>query len=281
MGSYSYRKHKKSKHSKKSKHHMRRKTRKTRKMGGGGSMGDISTCGIPGCRSDATNSVGSHMLHTPLAVGGQSGGGQVCTENPYKFIYSGGGKKAKKNMRRGRHMKGGEGSFWNFAKFWNSNNPGLGGNVIPLSDKGISPSGIGSPVSTAANRPMPPIQPWPAQKLILPHEYTIRGGQAGGGNSSKRTRKGNGRGISRRRGRGLKGGNVIDDIQTFGRGIVHSLGSVVNNMSGYDNSIYNVNPNPTFQFPRGLGNVTTGASSYNSLNLQDIYNKSYAEASLK
>jgi hypothetical protein len=127
---------------------------------------------------------------------------------------------------------------------------------------------------------MPPIQPWPAQKLILPHEYTIRGGQTGGG---KRTRNGNvkGKGNSRRRGRGLKGGNIIDDIQTIGRDIVYRMGSAVNGVSGYDNSIYNVNPNPTFQFPRGLGNVTTGASSYNSLNLQDIYNKSYADASLK
>jgi hypothetical protein len=280
MGSYSYRKHKKSKHSKKSKHHMRRKTRKTRKtrkMGGGSTEWDTNTCGIPGCRSDATTASGTHMLHTPLAVGGQNGGGgggQVCSQNPYQFQQAGG----RKGMKRGRHMKGGEGSFWNFAKFWNSGNPGLGGNIIPLSDKGISPSGICSPVSTAANRPMPPIQPWPAQKLILPHEYTIRGSQSGGG---KRTRKGNGRGISRRRGRGLKGGNIIDDIQTIGRDIVYRMGSAVNGVSGYDNSIYNVNPNPTFQFPRGLGNVTTGASSYNSLNLQDIYNKSYAEASLK
>lgn len=275
MGSYSYRKHKKSKHSKKSKRHMRRKMRKTRKMGGGSTAWDTNTCGIPGCRSDATTASGAHMLHTPLAVGGQNGGGgQVCSQNPYQFNQAGGGKGAKKHMKRGRHMKGGEGSFWNFAKFWNSGNPGLGGNLIPLSDKGISPSGGGSPVSTAGNRPMPPIQPWPAQKLVLPHEYTIRGSQSGGG---KRTRKGNGR----RRGRSLKGGNVIDDIQTFGRDIVYRMGSVVNGISGYDNSIYNVNPNPTFQFPRGLGNVTTGASSYNSLNLQDIYNKSYAEASLK
>ena len=282
MGSYSYRKHKKSKHSKKSKHHMRRKMRKTRKMGGGSTAWDTNTCGIPGCRSDATTASGAHMLHTPLAVGGQNGGGQVCSQNPYQFKQDGGGKRAKKNMKRGRHMKGGEGSFWNFAKFWNSGNPGLGGNVIPLSDEGISASGIGSPISTAGNRPMPPIQPWPAQKLILPHEYTIRGSQSGGG---KRTRKGNVKGNvkgnSRRRGRSLKGGNIIDDIQTFGRDIVYRMGSAVNGISGYDNSIYNVNPNPTFQFPRGLGNVTTGASSYNSLNLQDIYNKSYAEASLK
>jgi len=284
MGSHSYKKHKKSKHSKKNKQHMRRKTRK---MKGGNTEWDTNTCGIPGCRSDATNSVGAHMLNTPLAVGGQKGGGQVCTENPYKFIYSGGGKKMKKNMRRGRHMKGGDGNFWNFAKFWNSSNPSEGGSVIPLSDKGISPSGGGSPISTAGNRPMPPMQPWPAQKLILPHEYTIRGSQSGGGKGSKRTRKGKGKGKgnrngnSKRRGRGVKGGGVIDDVQTLGRDIVHRLGSAVNNMSGYDNKLYNTNPSPTFQFPRGLGNVTTGASSYNSLDLQKIYNNSYAEASLK
>jgi hypothetical protein len=246
-------------------------------MGGGSIIGDTSTCGIAGCRSDATTAGGAYSLNTPLAVGGQNGGGggQVCTQNPYQFNQNGGGKKGKKHMKRGRHMKGGEGSFWNFAKFWNSGNPGLGGNVIPLSGRGISPSGIGSPVSTAANPPMPPIQPWPAQKLVFPHEYTMRGGsQSGGG---KRTRKGN----NRRKGRSLKGGNIIDDIQTFGRDIVYRMGSAVNGVSGYDNIIYNVNPNPTFQFPRGLGNVTTGASSYNSINLKDIYNKSYAEASLK
>ena len=93
MGSYSYRKHKKSKHSKKSKHHMRRKMRKTRKMGGGS-----TACGIPGCRSDATTASGTHMLHTPLAVGGQNGGGggQVCSQNPYQFQQAGGRKGMKK-----------------------------------------------------------------------------------------------------------------------------------------------------------------------------------------
>ena len=269
MSSYSYKKHKKSKHSKKNKHHMRRKMRKTRKMGGG-----TSTCGIVGCRSDATTAGSAYSLNTPLAIGGQNGGGQVCSQNPYQFNQAGGRKRVKKHMKRGRHIKGGDGSFWNFAKFWNSDNSELGGNVLALSDRGISPSGIGSPVSTAANPPIPPIQPWPAQKLVFPHEYTIGGSQSGGG---KRTRKGN----SRRKGRSLKGGNIINDIQTIGRDIVYRMGSAVNGASGYDNSMYNVNPNPTFQFPRGLGNVTTGASSYNSLNLKDIYDKSYNEASLK
>ena len=59
------------------------------------------------------------------------------------------------------------------------------------------------------------------------------------------------------------------------------MGSAVNGLSGYDNKIYNNNPSPAVQFTRGLGNVTTGSSSYNSLNLQDIYNKSYANASSK
>ena len=83
------------------------------------------------------------------------------------------------------------------------------------------------------------------------------------------------------RGRGLRGGGIIDDMQTFGRSIVHRLGSVVNGVSGYDNKLYNMNPNPSIQFPRGLGGVTTGGSTYNALNLQNIYNKSYADASLK
>jgi len=284
MGSYSYKKHKKSKHSKKNKHHMRR--RKTRKMGGGNGMGVViqsgsanmyinpaSTSQIAGCRSDNTTAGGAYSLNTPLAVGGQKGGGQVCTESPYQFLQRGGGKRLRKNMRHkkgSRHMKGGNGSFWNFAKFWDPAYPGQGGNVLSLSPRGISPSGIGSPVSTAGNSPIPPIQPWPAEKLILPHDYTKGGFQSGGG---KRTRKG--------KRRALKGGGIIDDLQRVGNDIVYRLGSAVNGLSGFDNKIYNVNPSPTFQFPRGLGNVTSGDSSYNSLNLKNIYDKSYSEASLK
>ena len=288
MGSYSYKKHKKSKHSKKNKHHMRRKTRKMR----GGGMGvavqsgssnmyinPASTSQIAGCRSDNTTAGGAYYLNTPLAVGGQKGGGQVCTQPPYQFLQRGGGKRLRKNMRHkkgSRRMKGGNGSFWNFAKFWNPDNPGQGGNVLSLSPRGISPSGIGSPVSTAGNPPIPPIQPWPAEKLILPHDYTKGGFQSGGG---KHTRKGKGKGKGK--GRGLKGGGIIDDLQTFGRDVVYRLGSAVNGLSGFDNKVYNVNPSPTFQFPRGLGNVTSGASSYNSLNLKNIYDKSYSDASLK
>ena len=261
--------------------------KKSRKMGGGGMgvavqsgsanmyINPASTSQIAGCRSDNTTAAGAYYLNTPLAVGGQKGGGQVCTQPPYQFLQRGGGKRLRKNIRHkkgSRHMKGGNGNFWNFAKFWNPDNPGQGGNVLSLSPRGISPSGIGSPVSTAGNPPIPPIQPWPAEKLILPHDYTKGGFQSGGG---KRTRKGKGKG------RGLKGGGIIDDLQTFGRDVVYRLGSAVNGLSGFDNKLYNVNPSPTFQFPRGLGNVTSGASSYNSLNLKNIYDKSYSDASLK
>jgi hypothetical protein len=289
MGSYSYKKHKKAKHSKKHKVH---KSRKTRKMGGGGGMGvvvqsgasdryinPINTSQIAGCRSDNTTGAGAYYLNTPLAIGGQRGGGQVCTQSPYQYhnMQKGGGKRARKHIRNmkhkkgSRHMRGGNGSFWNFAKLWN---PGQGGNVLGLSERGISPSGLGSPLSTAGNKPIPPIQAWPAEKLIMPHDYTKGGAQSGGG---KYTRKGKGKG----RGRALKGGNIIDDIQGFGRDIVYRIGSGINGLSGYSNALYNQNPSPTSQFPRGLGNVTTGASSYNSLNLKDIYDKSYRDASLK
>ena len=285
MGSYSHKKYKKSKHSKKNKYHMRKKTRK---MGGGG-MGVVIESGSPdrytnpasmsnidGCRSDVTTGGGAYYLNTPLAIGGQRGGGQVCTQSPYQFSQTGGSKRGRKNGRRTKHkkgsrrMRGGEGSFWNFAKFWNQNNPGQGGNVLSPSSNGISPSGLGSPASTAGNSPIPPIQPWPAQKLILPHDYTKGGAQSGGGKKLKKGKK-----------RGLRGGNIIDDIQTFGRDIVYRMGSAVNSLSAYDNKLYNINPSPAVQFTRGLGNVTTGASSYNSLDLKNIYDKSYADASLK
>ena len=296
MGSYSYKKHKKAKNSKKHKLH---KSRKTRKMGGGGGMGVVvqsgasdryinpaSTSQIPGCRSDNTTGAGAYYLNTPLAIGGQRGGGQVCTQSPYQYqnhnIQRGGGKRVRKHIRNmkhkkgSRHMRGGDGSFWNFAKFWNPSNPDQGGNVLGLSERGISPSGLGSPLSTAGYKPIPPIQAWPAEKLILPHDYTKGGAQSGGG---KYTRKGKGKGKGK--GRALKGGNIIDDIQGFGRDIIYRIGSGINGLSGYSNALYNQNPSPTSQFPRGLGNVTTGASSYNSLDLNKIYKDSYMNASLK
>ena len=296
MGSHSYKKHKKAKHSKKHKAH---KSRKTRKMGGGGGMGvvvqsgsadryinPINTSSVAGCRSDNTTGSGAYYLNTPLAIGGQrgggAGGGQACTQSPLQFMQRGGGKRARKHIRNmkhkkgSRHMRGGDGSFWNFAKFWNPSNPDQGGNVLALSEKGISPSGTGVPLSTSGYKPIPPIQPWPVEKAILPHDYTKGGAQGGGG---KYTRKGKGKG--RGRGRGLNGGGIIDDIQGFGRDIVYRLGSAANGLSGYSNPLYNQNPSPASQFPRGLGNVTSGASSYNSLNLKDVYDKSYNDASLK
>ena len=237
MGSYSYKKHKKSKHSKKHRRNTRhtRHTRRTRRT--------------------------RHME-----------GGKVCTQSPYQFNQSGGGKK-NRNGKKGRHMKGG--GFFDFGKLWNPSNPASGGNVIPLSSRGISPAGLGSPASTSAYRPN--IQAWPAQNLIRPHEYAIGGRQTGGGGKPTRKLKWKGRG----RGRGLRGGGIIDDMQTFGRSIVHGLGSVVNGISGYDNKLYNMNPNPSIQFPRGLGGVTTGGATYNALDLKNIYDRSYADASLK
>jgi hypothetical protein len=112
----------------------------------------------------------------------------------------------------------------------------------------------------------------------LPHDYTKGSAQSGGG---KYTRKGKGRGKGRGRGRGLNGGGIIDDFQEFGRNIVYRIGSGINAVSGYSNQLYNQNPSPTSQFPRGLGNVTSGGSSYNSLDLKGIYDKSYQDASLK
>lgn len=308
MGSYSYKKHKKSKHSKhgkygkhgkyskKNKHHSRRKTRK---MGGGN-----ASC--PGCRSDNTTKIGGYYLNTPLpdGAGGQmGGGGQACTQNPYQFssgkqIGGRGGRgkmiphrKGCRNNKRG--MRGGDGSFWNFAKFWN---PNTGGNLLSLSDKGTSPTGLGAPLTTSGDKPIPPIQPWPAQKLIMPHAYTGGGGggsgaQMGGGSAQmsggecsgcgtgngggRYTRKGRGRG----RGRGLKGGSILDDIQNIGRSLVYGAGSAINGLSGYSNKIYNANPNPSVQFPRGLGDTSKGTYSYNPIiNLKNTYDSSYTKA---
>ena len=214
-----------------------------------------------GCRSDDTIKISRYYLNTPLPDGRGGGGGQM------------GGRKGRgrgkmvPHKRGMRGMKGGDGSFWNFAKFWN---PNTGGNILSLSDKGTSPTGLGAPLTTSGDKPIPPIQPWPAQKLVLPHDYTKGGMQFGGGKKIKKGKK-----------RGLKGGSIIDDVQAFGRDIVYKMGSAVNSLSGYDNKIYNNNPSPAVQFTRGLGNVTTGASSYSSLNLKNIYDKSYADASLK
>ena len=285
MGSYSYKKSKHNKNSKKNKHHNRRKTRK---MGGG-------SANIPcaGCRSDDTIKIGRYYLNTPLPDGGgggggggggqMGGGGQACTQNPYQFSsgnqkggrrgrskmvpHKRGCKNNKRGMRGMRGMKGGDGSFWNFAKFWN---PNTGGNVLSLSDKGTSPTGLGAPISTSGDKPIPPIQPWPTQKLIMPHAYTQGGAQMGGRRGGKYTRRG--------RGRGLNGGGILDDIQNIGRSMVYGVGSAINGLSGYSNKIYNANPSPTVQFPRGLGNVSKGGVAYSSVDLPTVYRNSYATA---
>jgi len=280
MGFYSYKKHKKSKHSKHSKKNKHHSRRKTRKMGGGS-----ANMPCAGCRSDNTTKIGGYYLNTPFPDGegrggGQmGGGGQACTQSPYQFSNGNqkGGRKGKGKGRgkmvphkRGmRGMKGGDGSFWNFAKFWN---PNTGGNILSLSDKGISPTGLGSPVSTSGDKPIPPIQEWPAQKLVMPHSYTQMSG--GGHRGVNYTRKGKGRG----KGRGLRGGSILDDIQNIGRSIVYGAGSAINGLSGYSNKIYNANPSPTVQFPRGLGNVSKGGVAYSSLDLPVIYKNSYATA---
>ena len=268
-------------------------------MGGGNAL-------CPGCRSDNTTKIGGYYLNTPLpdgagGAGGQmGGGGQACTQNPYQFgsgkqIGGRGGrgrgkmaahKKGCKNNKRG--MRGGEGSFWNFAKFWN---PNTGGNVLSLSDKGTSPTGLGAPISTSGDKPIPPIQAWPAQKLIMPHAYTqggvaqmgggsaeMSGGGCGGCGSGSGGGKYTRRGSGNRRGRGLKGGGILDDIQNIGRSLVYGAGSAINGLSGYSNKIYNANPNPTVQFPRGLGDVSKGGVAYSSVDLPTLYNKSYATA---
>ena len=252
-------------------------------MGGGNAL-------CPGCRSDNTTKIGGYYLNTPLpdgaggagGAGGQmGGGGQACTQNPYQFSSGkqiggrggrgrGGGKmiphrKGCRNNKRG--MRGGEGSFWNFAKFWN---PNTGGNVLSLSDKGTSPTGLGAPISTSGDKPIPPIQAWPAQKLIMPHAYTQGGAQMGGRRGGKYTRRG--------RGRGLNGGGILDDIQNIGRSMVYGVGSAINGLSGYSNKIYNANPSPTVQFPRGLGNVSKGGVAYSSVDLPTVYRNSYATA---
>ena len=290
MGYRSYKKNKKTKNGRKHKRYMQKKTRKM----GGGNMGigvaiksgspnmyinPVDTSQVAGCRSDNTTAIGAYQLNTPLAVGGQSGGGgQVCRESPYQFLQSGGkwgkgGKRGRRyvkyNKKMSRRMKGGDGSFWNFAKFWNPSNPEQGGNLLGLSNKGISPSGNGSPVSTAANRPIPPIQPWPTQKLIIPHDYTKGGAQVGGGKGTAK------------RGRKLKGGSgILQDVENFGRSISHGFGSIVNGLSGYSNQIYNPNPSPMVQFPRGLGNENLNKFMPNETSLQSIYNNAYARSAI-
>jgi hypothetical protein len=215
----------------------------------------------PGCRSDTTTAIGAYSLKTPLPdwppswnkgimVGGgkrkrrgkKGGGGftcggcgQICKEPPLKFLQSGGGKKSRK-------IRGG--GFWDFAKpFWNPSNPGAVGydngyKVLAPSCKGISPSGLGSPVSTAGYEP--DRKPWSAEFRHDKHLY-----QKGGGGSSKGHKN---------KSRKMKGGNVVNDLFNFGRTAVYGIGKTFNNYMGVSNDVYTSPPNPLFgQFPRGYG----------------------------
>ena len=254
-----------------------------------------SAVNCPGCRSDNTTGAGAYSLNTPLPDfppswnkglimkgGGSCSGGTPgdpingpCSQAPLQFSQKqngGGGKSRKhgngKGRGRGRRgMKGGNmmNNFWSFMKtpFWSADK---GGDVLALSTKGISISGLGSPVSTAANPPMPLRQPWPDELDQKAHAYQ------GGGGRSKTTKK-------RRSGRSLKGGNIINDIQNFGRGITYNLGKVYNDLSGYSNKIYAANPIPSFgQFPKGLSNLPYNKYTFNPP-LQKIYNNADLYAS--
>ena len=297
----------KSKRSRRSRSRSNKKSN-TRKMGGGsigvrvesGSPNQYinpvnSAVNCPGCRSDNTTGAGAYSLNTPLPDfppswnkglimkgGGSCSGGTPgdpingpCSQAPLQFSQKqngGGGKSRKhgngKGRGRGRRgMKGGNmmNNFWSFMKtpFWSADK---GGDVLALSTKGISISGLGSPVSTAANPPMQLRQPWPYMLDQKAHAYQ------GGGGRSKTTKK-------RRSGRSLKGGNIINDIQNFGRGITYNLGKVYNDLSGYSNKIYAANPIPSFgQFPKGLSNLPYNKYTFNPP-LQKIYNNADLYAS--
>ena len=289
----------KSKRSKRS-HSKSNKKSNSRKMSGGNSIGVKiesgspnqyinpinSAVNCPGCKSDNTTGAGSYSLNTPLPdfppswnkalimKGGgncSSGGGVpgnpiggVCSQAPRQFLQNGGRSKSQKVGKKRRGMKGGGAmmdNFWSFMKtpFWSADKSG---DVLAPSSKGISPSGLGSPVSTAANPPMPFRQPWPFELKRMDHDY-----QRGGGRkriNRKTTKKG-------RKGRILKGGNIIDDIQNFGRGITYNLGKAYNDLSGYSNKIYATNPIPSFgQFPKGLSNTNFNKFPFNPP-LEKIY----------
>jgi hypothetical protein len=227
----------------------------------------------PGCRSDTTTAQGAYSLNTPLPDwppswnkgimvgggkrkrrgkrGGGNGGftcggcGQICNQPPLQFLQSGGGKGKGKRSR-----KMGGGGFWDFAKpFWNPSNPGAVGygngyKVLAPSCKGISPSGLGSPISTAGYEP--DRKPWSAEFRNDKHLYQKGGGQNGGGVRYSKSCK--------NKSRKMKGGSVVNDIFNFGRTAVHGVGTTFNNFMGVSNEIYTSPPNPLFgQFPRGYG----------------------------
>jgi len=221
----------------------------------------------PGCKSDITTGGGAYSLNTPLPdwppsvnKGGMCGGGkarrrgkkgggftcggcgQMCTKPPLQFLQKGGSKASKNKSKRSRKMGGG--GFWDFAKpFWNPNNPGAVGyengyKVLAPSCKGISPSGLGSPISTAGYEP--DIKPWSAEFRHDRHLY-----QKGGGGHSK------GRKIKSRK---MKGGSIVNDLLNFGRTAAYGVGTTFNKYMGVSNDVYASPPNPLFgQFPRGYG----------------------------
>ena len=254
-----------------------------------------SAVNCPGCRSDNTTGTGAYFLNTPLpdfptswnkglimkGGGSCSGGipgnpiGGACSQAPLQFLQkqNGGSSKSRKHGNgkgrgRGRRgMKGGNmmNNFWSFMKtpFWSADKAG---DVLALSTKGISISGLGSPVSTAANPPMPLRQPWPDELDQKAHAYQMKGG-----GRSKTAKKG-------RRGRSRRGGSIINDIQNFGRGITYNLGKVYNDLSGYSNKIYAANPIPSFgQFPKGLSAPIYDKYTFNPP-LQKIFNNADAYA---
>ena len=272
----------------------KRRTRKTkggsgmgveiRSASGGQYINPMSVNLCPGCASDNTTAGGAYYLNTPLPlqnsssmVGGSGGGrrkrrgkkggggfpcsgcGQMCSKSPLQFLQSGGGKSKGKG-KRSRKMGGG--GFWDFAKpFWNPSNPGAVGyengyKVLAPSCKGISPSGLGSPASTAGYESA--TKPWSAQFRDDKHLYQMGGGKG----------HGSGRRIYKNRSRKLKGGNVLNDIFNFGRTAVHGIGTTFNNFRGVSNEIYTAPPNPLFgQFPRGYG---IGGNIANEKQFMDI-----------
>jgi hypothetical protein len=281
--------------------------RRTRKTRGGGGMGveirsasggqyinPMSANLCPGCASDNTTAGGAYYLNTPLPlqnnssmVGGSSGGGrrkrrgkkgggggcgQMCNKPPLQFLQSGGGK-GKGKGKRSRKMGGGGSGFWDFAKpFWNPSNPGAVGyengyKVLAPSCKGISPSGLGSPASTAGYESA--TKPWSAQFRDDKHLY-----QKGGA----------GKRVHKNRSRKLKGGNVLNDIFNFGRTAVHGIGTTFNNFRGVSNEIYAAPPNPLFgQFPRGYGiggNIANEKQfmDIKPFNIKNIYSKATSMA---
>jgi hypothetical protein len=189
------------------------------------------------------------------------GCGQICNKPPLQFLQSGGGK-GRGRGKRSRKMGGG--GFWDFAKpFWNPSNPGAVGyengyKVLAPSCKGISPSGLGSPVSTAGYEP--DRKPWSAEFRNDKHIYQKGGGHTKGYKNKSRK---------------MKGGNVVNDIVNFGRAAVHGVGTTFNNYMGVSNDIYASPPNPLFgQFPRGFGTGNNIASEKQFMDIKpfDIKN---------